>query len=56
MLVTLLIPLSAAILGHVVLGEAILARHLVGGIVIGAALLTIDGRVPSWLLQRLRAT
>jgi len=56
MLVTLLIPLSAAILGHVVLGEAILARHLVGGIVIGAALLTIDGREPSWLLQRLRAT
>ncbi|MFZ4806195.1 MAG: DMT family transporter [Hyphomicrobiaceae bacterium] len=56
MLVTLLIPLSAAIFGHLVLDEEILARHIVGGIVIGAALITIDGRVPSWLFQRLRVT
>jgi drug/metabolite transporter (DMT)-like permease len=44
MLVTLLIPISAVAMGHFALGEAILARHILGGLVIGVALLVIDGR------------
>jgi drug/metabolite transporter (DMT)-like permease len=45
MLVTLLVPVSAILLGAVVLGEALLPRHFAGmaGIALGLAL--IDGRV-----------
>jgi drug/metabolite transporter (DMT)-like permease len=45
MLVTLLIPVTAILLGVLVLGEAISLREIVGAIVIGSALLIIDGRV-----------
>jgi drug/metabolite transporter (DMT)-like permease len=45
MLVTLLIPVTAILLGHFVLGEALEAREVVGACVIGGALLIIDGRV-----------
>ena len=45
MLVTLLIPVTAILLGYLVLGELISAREIVGAIVIGSALLLIDGRV-----------
>jgi drug/metabolite transporter (DMT)-like permease len=45
MLVTLLIPVTAILLGVLVLGEAISPREIVGGVVIGSALLIIDGRV-----------
>jgi drug/metabolite transporter (DMT)-like permease len=55
MLVTLLIPVTAILLGYLVLGEEISLREIIGALVIGSALLLIDGRVPS-LVRRLRAT
>ncbi|WFU77533.1 DMT family transporter [Bradyrhizobium sp. CIAT3101] len=45
MLVTLLIPVTAILLGWLVLGEPISAREIAGAVVIGSALLVIDGRV-----------
>jgi drug/metabolite transporter (DMT)-like permease len=45
MLVTLLIPLTAILLGALVLGETISLREITGAMVIGSALLVIDGRV-----------
>jgi drug/metabolite transporter (DMT)-like permease len=45
MLVTLLIPVTAILLGSLVLGEPISLREIAGAIVIGSALLVIDGRV-----------
>ena len=45
MLVTLLIPVTAILLGYLVLGESISGREIVGALVIGSALLLIDGRV-----------
>src|ERR1700675_1888509 len=45
MLVTLLIPVTAILLGYLVLGESISRREIVGALVIGSALLLIDGRV-----------
>lgn len=51
MLVTLLIPVTAILLGWLLLGEPISAREIAGAIVIGSALLVIDGRVLN-LLRR----
>ena len=45
MLVTLLIPVTAILLGYLVLGRRISAREIAGALVIGSALLLIDGRV-----------
>jgi drug/metabolite transporter (DMT)-like permease len=45
MLVTLLIPLTAILLGYLVLGEPISVHELAGAVVIGSALLIIDGRL-----------
>jgi drug/metabolite transporter (DMT)-like permease len=45
MLVTLLIPVTAILLGYLVLGEKISAQEILGALVIGSALLLIDGRV-----------
>jgi drug/metabolite transporter (DMT)-like permease len=45
MLVTLLIPVTAILLGYLVLGERISGREIIGAVVIGSALLLIDGRV-----------
>jgi drug/metabolite transporter (DMT)-like permease len=45
MLVTLLIPVTALLLGYLVLGESISGREITGAIVISSALLLIDGRV-----------
>lgn len=45
MLVTLLVPVSAILLGHFFLGEVIVTREYVGALVIAAALLVMDGRV-----------
>jgi drug/metabolite transporter (DMT)-like permease len=45
MLVTLLIPVTAILLGYLVLGEQISSREIFGALVIGSALLLIDGRV-----------
>ncbi len=49
-LVTFLIPVSAILLGVLVLGETLKAQHLIGMAFIGAGLAAIDGR----LWQRLR--
>jgi drug/metabolite transporter (DMT)-like permease len=51
MLVTLLIPVTAILLGYLVLGESISLREIIGALVIGSALLLIDGRALE-LLQR----
>jgi drug/metabolite transporter (DMT)-like permease len=45
MLVTLLIPVTAILLGSLVLGEAISVREIAGAAVIASALLIIDGRM-----------
>ena len=45
MLVTLLIPVTAILLGYLMLAEAISSREITGALVIGSALLLIDGRV-----------
>lgn len=47
MLVTLLIPVTAIMLGYLVLGESISLAEISGALVIGSALLVIDGRVVS---------
>ncbi len=44
LLVTLLIPVSAILLGTFILGEQLAFKHYVGMILIGFGLLTIDGR------------
>lgn len=49
MLVTLLLPVTAMLLGTLVLGEPIALREVIGALVIASALLLIDGRVLRWL-------
>ena len=56
MLVTLLIPVTAILLGTLVLGEPLSAREIAGALVIGSALLVIDGGRCSWLRRRAFAT
>ncbi len=55
MLVTLLIPVTALILGNIFLGEQIQTKEIIGAIIIGAGLLFIDGRVINRLTGK-RAT
>lgn len=45
MLVTLLVPVTALLLGTLVLGEELATRHFLGMAVIGAGLALIDGRL-----------
>lgn len=45
MLVTLLIPVTALLLGNVFLGEEIQAKEIIGALIIGTGLLFIDGRI-----------
>jgi drug/metabolite transporter (DMT)-like permease len=45
MLVTLLIPVTAILLGYLLLGESVSWREVIGALVIGSALLLVDGRV-----------
>ena len=52
MLVTLLIPVTAILLGYLVLGESMSIRELAGTALIGSALLVIDGRVVALLRRR----
>lgn len=49
LLVTLLIPVSAIVLGVWVLGEPLEWRHLTGMGLIGLGLIAIDGRPWRWL-------
>jgi drug/metabolite transporter (DMT)-like permease len=51
MLVTLLIPVTAILLGHFALGETLRGREILGGLIIASALIMIDGRV-FWLFRR----
>ena len=48
MLVTLLLPVTAMLLGCLVLGEPVAPREVIGALVIASALLLIDGRVLTW--------
>jgi drug/metabolite transporter (DMT)-like permease len=52
-LVTFLIPVSAILLGVLVLGETLAMRHVAGMALIGAGLILIDGRLLSGLKARL---
>jgi len=52
MLVTLLIPVTAILLGYLVLGEPVSAQEVAGAFVICSALLLIDGRVPKLFAVR----
>lgn len=54
LLVTLLIPVSATLLGVLFLGETVTPTEIAGMAVIGLGLLTVDGRVLSWLSGRWR--
>jgi drug/metabolite transporter (DMT)-like permease len=45
MLVTLLIPVTAILLGHFALGETLRSREILGGLIIASALIMIDGRI-----------
>ena len=42
------IPVTAILLGYLALGESISLREILGALVIGSALLLIDGRVLSF--------
>lgn len=48
-LVTLLVPVSAILLGSVVLGETLALNHFAGMALIALGMLSIDGRVVRWL-------
>lgn len=52
LLVTFLVPVSAILLGILVLGETLLPRHLAGMALVGIGLMAIDGRT----LRALRAS
>jgi drug/metabolite transporter (DMT)-like permease len=51
-LVTLLIPVSAILLGYLFLGERLASNHFAGMGLIALGLLSIDGRLYRWLLGR----
>lgn len=53
-LVTLLIPVSAILLGYLFLGEILASNHFAGMVLIALGLLSIDGRLYRWLLGRRR--
>jgi drug/metabolite transporter (DMT)-like permease len=53
-LVTFLVPISAIILGAMLLNEQISLNHIVGMAVIGLGLALIDGRIPAKLIQTFR--
>jgi hypothetical protein len=51
--VTFLIPVSAVLLGAVLLGEPLHAREAIGTALIGFGLAAIDGRLPREFARRL---
>lgn len=55
LLVTFLIPVSAILLGTLVLQETLLPRHLLGMALIGAGLAAIDGRPAAYASRTLRS-
>lgn len=52
MLVTLLVPVTATALGVVFLDEPLSVNQIVGALIIGFALIIIDGRMVRWVLPR----
>ena len=52
MLVTLLIPITALLLGNVFLDEPIQIKEIIGALIIGIGLLFLDGRVINWATGR----
>jgi drug/metabolite transporter (DMT)-like permease len=55
MLVTLLIPITSILLGHFILREPVTEHEVIGTLVIGSALLVLDGRATHglrWLKRR----
>lgn len=55
MLVTLLIPVTAILLGVMVLGEPLTLREIAGALVIASALIVIDGRALRWFRRPARS-
>lgn len=55
LLVTFLVPVSAIVLGTLVLGEELRAHHLAGMVLIGCGLAAIDGRLLRAVSGRARA-
>ncbi|RDV05350.1 DMT family transporter [Undibacter mobilis] len=53
-LVTLLIPVTAILLGVWILNEPLSANEVAGALIIAASLIVIDGRAFAWLRQRYR--
>ncbi len=51
-LVTLLVPVSAILLGTLILGEALALRHYAGMGLIGVGLLAMDGRIAGAMARR----
>ena len=56
LLVTFLIPVSAILLGGLVLHETLLPRHVAGMALIGAGLAAINGRLPLLLRRKVKLT
>ena len=52
MLVTLLVPVSAILLGVLILDETLAPLHVAGMALIGLGLIAIDGRALGWLRRR----
>ena len=55
LLVTLLVPVSAVLLGMIFIGERLEPYHLPGIALIGISLLALDGRPAAILLRRRRS-
>ena len=55
-LVTLLLPVTTILLGSLVLGERLSFQEIAGALVIGSALLLIDGRMLKLLRRPRRST
>ena len=53
LLVTFLVPVSAILLGTIILSEQLLLRHVMGMIMIGLSLAAIDGRVLNIFIRRI---
>jgi hypothetical protein len=51
LLVTLLVPVSAILLGSLVLGETLELRHAAGLVLVALGLAVIDGRLLQYLRQ-----
>lgn len=52
LLVALLVPISAIILGAVLLDERLQTRQYVGALIVVAGLAVVDGRLPSYMAKR----